>query len=224
MNLSVRNDKSANNNNNTNNNLMFNAGKTVARLLNGQNKLLYEHPNHILPTSDNESTSGSEISLTRKRRKQTHVPDSNKDDRYWARRMKNNEAAKRSRDMRIKREKIVFEENSRLERENSDFKLEIERLVTENKEVHLKLDLIMEENTRLKSLLLTYQAREEIQRKRMSGEFDDHNHRNGIDINHGQLVSPSERMAAELKRKRSSVEESNDVKPFPFPEGAGGGH
>jgi hypothetical protein len=43
----------------------------------------------------------------RKRRKQTHVPNANKDERYWARRLKNNEAAKRSRDMRIKREKVI---------------------------------------------------------------------------------------------------------------------
>ena len=56
---------------------------------------------------------GAAGSVSRKRRKQTHVPEQNKDDRYWARRLKNNEAAKRSRDMRIKREKVVFEENAR---------------------------------------------------------------------------------------------------------------
>jgi hypothetical protein len=39
--------------------------------------------------------------------------------------MKNNEAAKRSRDMRIKREKVVFEENSRLEQENRDLRTEM---------------------------------------------------------------------------------------------------
>ena len=53
--------------------------------------------------------------LGRKRRRQTHVPENNKDERYWARRLKNNEAAKKSRDMRIKREKVIFEENMRLE-------------------------------------------------------------------------------------------------------------
>ena len=63
----------------------------------------------------------------RKRRKQTHVPVESKDDKYWARRMKNNEAAKRSRDMRIKREKVVFEENSRLEQDNREMRTELVR-------------------------------------------------------------------------------------------------
>ena len=53
------------------------------------------------------------------------MPVESKDDKYWARRMKNNEAAKRSRDMRIKREKVVFEENSRLEQQNRDLRSEL---------------------------------------------------------------------------------------------------
>ena len=65
------------------------------------------------------------VTFCRKRRKQTHVPTESKDDKYWARRMKNNEAAKRSRDMRIKREKVVFEENSRLESDNRDMRSEL---------------------------------------------------------------------------------------------------
>lgn len=116
--------------------------------------------------SDSESVgSGSDPnSLTRKRRKQTHVPENKKDERYWARRHKNNEAAKRSRDMRIKREKVVFEENSRLEKITVDLKNDLDRLATENKELHLKMDLILGENTRLKSILLGYQSREEQRR------------------------------------------------------------
>jgi len=39
--------------------------------------------------------------------------------------MKNNEAAKRSRDIRIKREKVVFEENSRLEQDNREMRTEL---------------------------------------------------------------------------------------------------
>jgi hypothetical protein len=39
--------------------------------------------------------------------------------------MKNNEAAKRSRDMRIKREKVVFEENSRLDQDNREMRTEM---------------------------------------------------------------------------------------------------
>ena len=67
------------------------------------------------------------VFFDRKRRKQTHVPVESKDDKYWARRVKNNEAAKRSRDMRIKREKVVFEENSRLEQDNREMRTELVR-------------------------------------------------------------------------------------------------
>jgi hypothetical protein len=91
--------------------------------------------------------------LGRKRRKQTHVPDDNKDEKYWARRLKNNEAAKKSRDMRIKREKVIFEENIRLETMVKELRSENENLLTENKELHLKLGLILDENARLKSIM-----------------------------------------------------------------------
>jgi leukemia factor-related protein len=91
--------------------------------------------------------------LGRKRRRQTHVPENNKDERYWARRLKNNEAAKKSRDMRIKREKVIFEENMRLENIAKELQSENNVLSTENKELHLKLGLILDENARLKSLM-----------------------------------------------------------------------
>lgn len=91
--------------------------------------------------------------LGRKRRKQTHVPDNSKDERYWARRLKNNEAAKKSRDMRIRREKVIFEENVRLETMLKDLKSENDQLTTENKELHLKMGIILDENMRLKSLI-----------------------------------------------------------------------
>merc|ERR1711981_284549 len=81
--------------------------------------------------------------LGRKRRKQTHVPADNKDERYWARRLKNNEAAKKSRDMRIKREKVIFEENMRLENMVKDLQSENDGYITENKELHLKLGIIL---------------------------------------------------------------------------------
>jgi len=97
------------------------------------------------------SESGSD--LGRKRRKQTHVPDNNKDERYWARRLKNNEAAKKSRDMRIKREKVIFEENVRLENMVKDLQRDNDGYCTENKELHLKLGIILDENARLKALL-----------------------------------------------------------------------
>jgi leukemia factor-related protein len=91
--------------------------------------------------------------LGRKRRRQTHVPENNKDERYWARRLKNNEAAKKSRDMRTKREKVIVEENMRLENMAKELQSENNILSTENKELHLKLGLILDENARLKSLM-----------------------------------------------------------------------
>ena len=100
----------------------------------------------------------------RKRRKQTHVPDANKDERYWTRRLKNNEAAKRSRDMRIKRERVVFEENQRLENMNKELRLEMDKFITENKELRLKMDIVMEDNARLKNLLVSYQTADQVRR------------------------------------------------------------
>lgn len=96
---------------------------------------------------------GAASSNSRKRRKQTHVPDTNKDERYWARRLKNNEAAKKSRDMRIKREKVIFEENMRLENIIKELRADNNSYITENKELHLKLGIILEENARLKAFL-----------------------------------------------------------------------
>ena len=52
------------------------------------------------------------------------------DFRYWARRLKNNQAAKRSRDMRIQREKIIFDENSRLEGQNKELRRDVDQLTT----------------------------------------------------------------------------------------------
>jgi len=126
----------------------------------------FQHPTHIVSEiidqdqfMDNSSDSGSYMQAgtgsanSRKRRKQTHVPDTNKDDRYWARRLKNNEAAKKSRDMRIKREKVIFEENVRLETIIKDLKNDNDSYSTENKELQLRLDFVMDENARLKNIV-----------------------------------------------------------------------
>ena len=86
------------------------------------------------------------------------------DERYWTRRLKNNEAAKRSRDMRIKRERVVFEENQRLENMNKELRLEMDKFITENKELRLKMDIVMEDNARLKNLLISYQTADQVRR------------------------------------------------------------
>ncbi|XP_040578167.1 uncharacterized protein [Lepeophtheirus salmonis] len=110
--------------------------------------------------SNSQNATHTHSNSSRKRRKQTHVPDVNKDERYWARRLKNNEAAKRSRDMRIKREKVIFEENARLEKLAKDLKNEVDRMAMDNKELTLKMGIIMEENNRLKTLLSLFQQQQ----------------------------------------------------------------
>ena len=100
----------------------------------------------------------AEAAANKRRRKQTSVPDQNKDQRYWARRLKNNQAAKRSRDMRIQREKIIFDENSRLENDNKELRRDVDQLTTDNKELRLKMDFILEENERLKAVIQSLEA------------------------------------------------------------------
>ncbi|KAI5105972.1 D site-binding protein [Silurus meridionalis] len=53
------------------------------------------------------------------------VPDSLKDDKYWSRRLKNNEAAKRSRDARRVKENQISVRAAFLERENAALRQEV---------------------------------------------------------------------------------------------------
>lgn len=123
-------------------------------------------------TAAAESVSAGDDDSPRKRRKQTHVPNESKDERYWTRRLKNNEAAKRSRDMRIKRERVVFEENQRLENMNKELRLEMDKFITENKELRLKMDIVMEDNGRLKNILASYQTADQERRRSMEQAED----------------------------------------------------
>jgi len=54
-----------------------------------------------------------------KRNRKESVPDESKDEKYWKRRAKNNEAAKRSRDLRREKEHQIMQRVTFLERENS---------------------------------------------------------------------------------------------------------
>ena len=51
-----------------------------------------------------------------------------KDEKYWERRIKNNVAAKRSRDLRRQKEIEISEKHTMLERENTFLKEEVKRL------------------------------------------------------------------------------------------------
>lgn len=69
--------------------------------------------------------------IIKKSRKQ-FVPEDLKDDKYWARRRKNNLAAKRSRDARRMKENQIALRAGYLEKENIGLRQELERLKKEN--------------------------------------------------------------------------------------------
>ncbi|XP_076293546.1 thyrotroph embryonic factor isoform X6 [Lasioglossum baleicum] len=72
--------------------------------------------------------------MIKKSRKQvsSFVPDDLKDDKYWARRRKNNMAAKRSRDARRMKENQIALRAGFLEKENMGLRQELDRLKNEN--------------------------------------------------------------------------------------------
>ncbi|CAG0889765.1 unnamed protein product [Darwinula stevensoni] len=76
--------------------------------------------------------------MLKKSRKKT-VPDTQKDDKYWSRREKNNLAAKRSRDARRLKENQVTLRALYLEEENSKLKSELEVLRAENDSLKSRL-------------------------------------------------------------------------------------
>jgi leukemia factor-related protein len=67
-----------------------------------------------------------------KKSRKNFVPDNLKDDKYWARRHKNNIAAKRSREARRLKENQIVLRASYLEKENHSLKEDVMRLKAEN--------------------------------------------------------------------------------------------
>ena len=67
------------------------------------------------------------------------MPDELKDDKYWARRRKNNVAAKRSRDARRMKENQIAVKATYLERENDALRKQLEDSKRENKLLKIKL-------------------------------------------------------------------------------------
>uniref|UniRef100_A0AAG5D2Q9 BZIP domain-containing protein n=1 Tax=Anopheles atroparvus TaxID=41427 RepID=A0AAG5D2Q9_ANOAO len=76
--------------------------------------------------------------MIKKSRKQ-FVPDEMKDDKYWARRRKNNMAAKRSRDARRMKENQIALRAGYLEKENMALSREVDQLKQENIELRARL-------------------------------------------------------------------------------------
>ncbi|XP_037778882.1 thyrotroph embryonic factor-like [Penaeus monodon] len=77
--------------------------------------------------------------MIKKSRKQ-FVPSELKDDKYWARRRKNNLAAKRSRDARRLKENQIAMRANFLEKENVALKLELEKTVKEVETLKSRLE------------------------------------------------------------------------------------
>jgi len=73
--------------------------------------------------------------------KRKFTPDECKDGKYWERRIKNNVAAKRSRDMRREKEIEIAEMCKHLEDENAQLKEEILRLEAKAKDLEQKVAL-----------------------------------------------------------------------------------
>ena len=87
-------------------------------------------------TFSDERTSMSKLltSIPRKRKKQ-FVPDELKNNKYWAKRYKNNEAAKRSREARRLKENQIAMRARYLEEENTALKGEVDVLKKENSDL-----------------------------------------------------------------------------------------
>lgn len=67
------------------------------------------------------------------------MPDDKKDDAYWERRRKNNEAAKRSRDLRRMKEDEIAVRATFLEQENLKLKAQVNILKNELTKLHQML-------------------------------------------------------------------------------------
>ncbi|GAV07720.1 hypothetical protein RvY_17527 [Ramazzottius varieornatus] len=74
-----------------------------------------------------------------KKSKKQFVPDDMKDEKYWARRRKNNLAAKRSRDARRIKENQIAIRAAYLEKENSKLREQLEKLSRDNMVLREKL-------------------------------------------------------------------------------------
>lgn len=112
--------------------------------------------------------------MIKKSRKQ-FVPDELKDDKYWARRRKNNIAAKRSRDARRQKENQIAMRARYLEKEVSHHRRSIaqripislsalltqimftQKVLLQNSTLHQELEQLKQENMELRARLSKYQ-------------------------------------------------------------------
>jgi len=77
-----------------------------------------------------------------RKRKRIYVPDDNKDDRYWNNRVKNNVAARRSREARRLKENQIALRAAYLEKENRVIKMELEDVKFDNTKLATERDIL----------------------------------------------------------------------------------
>merc|ERR1712227_603181 len=79
-----------------------------------------------------------------KKRKKITTPENRKDDQYWAKRSKNNFAAKRSREARRLKENQIALRASYLEKENIQLKMTLKELHIENSNIRVSVKALRE--------------------------------------------------------------------------------
>lgn len=84
-------------------------------------------------------TLNGDLSMSERNKKIKPVPADKKDDAYWERRRKNNEAAKRSRDLRRQKEDEIAVKATVLEQENLKLKAQVTILKAELSKLHFML-------------------------------------------------------------------------------------
>jgi len=77
-----------------------------------------------------------------RKRKRIYVPDDNKDDRYWNNRVKNNVAARRSREARRLKENQIALRAAFLEKQNRVMKMELEDVKFDNTKLATERDIL----------------------------------------------------------------------------------
>lgn len=92
-----------------------------------------------MSTNQSESDNLSPQLTASGRRRPRSLPDEQKDDAYWERRRKNNEAAKRSRDARRAKEDEIAIRAALLEQENLKLRVEVAALKTETAKLRCML-------------------------------------------------------------------------------------
>lgn len=83
----------------------------------------------------NEPMSPGDTSSRKRKRRPQPIPEDCKDDAYWERRKRNNESAKRSREMRRMKEQQTTMRVIYLEQDNLRLKTEVDMLRTELEKV-----------------------------------------------------------------------------------------